>query len=42
MAAQQRHKCYYDAKHMPAVLSVNDQVLLSTSGLNLKIAGTEA
>ena len=40
LAAQQRHKRYYDAKHVPAVFAVNDQVLLSTSGLNLKIAGT--
>jgi len=40
LAAQQRHKRYYDAKHVPAVLAVNDQVLLSTSGLSLKIAGT--
>ncbi|KAL3149506.1 hypothetical protein ABBQ32_002288 [Trebouxia sp. C0010 RCD-2024] len=39
-AAQQRHKRYYDAKHVPAVFAVNDQVLLCTSGLNLKIAGT--
>ena len=40
MAAQQRHKRYYDAKHVPAVFAVNDKLLLSTSGLNLKIAGT--
>ena len=40
LAAQQRHKRYYDAKHIPAVFAVNDSVLLSTSGLNLKIAGT--
>ena len=40
LAAQQRHKRYYDAKHVPAVFAVNDEVLLSTSGLNLKIAGT--
>ena len=40
LAAQQRHKRYYDAKHVPAVFAVNDQVLLSTSGLNLKVAGT--
>ena len=40
MAAQQRHKRYYDAKHVPAVSAFNDEVLLSTSGLNLKIAGT--
>ena len=40
LAAQQRHKRYHDAKHVPAVFAVNDQVLLSTSGLNLKLAGT--
>ena len=40
LAAQQRHKRYYDAKHVPAVFAVNDQVLLSTSNLNLKLAGT--
>lgn len=40
MAAQQRHKRYYDAEHVPAVFAVNDEVLLSTSGLNLRIAGT--
>ncbi|DBA87893.1 TPA: hypothetical protein ACH3X1_016779 [Trebouxia sp. C0004] len=40
MAAQQRHKRYYDAKHVPAVFAVNDNLLLSTSGLDLKIAGT--
>ena len=28
----------YDVKHVPAVFAVNDQVLLSTSGLNLKSA----
>ena len=37
LAAQQRHKRYYDAKHVPAVFAVNDEVLLSTS---VKIAGT--
>ena len=41
LAAQQRHKRYYDAKHVPVVFAVNDQVLLSTSGLNLKLAGTK-
>ena len=41
LAAQQRHKHYYDAKHVPAVFAVNDEVLLSTSGLNLEIAGTD-
>ena len=40
LAAQQRHKRYYDAKHVPAMFAVNDEVLLSTSGLNLKIAGS--
>ena len=40
LAAQQRHKRYYDANHVPKVFAVNDSVLLSTSGLNLKIAGT--
>jgi len=40
LAAQQRHNRYYDAKHVPAVFAVNDQVLLSTSNLNLKLAGT--
>ena len=25
LAAQQRHKRYYDAKHVPAVFAVNDQ-----------------
>ncbi len=40
LAAQQRHKRYYDAKHVPAVFAVNDRVLLSTSNLNLKLAGT--
>ena len=39
-AAQQRHKRYYDAQHVLAVFALNDQVLLSTSGLSLKIAGT--
>ena len=37
IAAQQRHKRYYDA---PAVFAVNDEVLLSTAGLQLKIYGT--
>ena len=41
MAVQQRHKRYYDAKHVPAVFAVNDEVLLSTSGLNLKTAGNK-
>ena len=40
LAAQQRHKRYYDAKHVPAVFAVNDEVLLSTSGLSLRIAGS--
>ena len=40
MAAQQRHKRYYDAQHVPVVFAVNDDVLLSTSGLNLKIASS--
>ena len=40
IAAQQRHKLYYDTKHAPAVFAVNDEVLLSTTGLNLKISGT--
>lgn len=40
LAAQQRQKRYYDAKHRPAVFAVNDRRLLSTSGLDLKIAGT--
>ena len=40
LAAQQRHKHYYDAKHVPAVFAVNDEALLSTSSLNLKIAGS--
>ena len=40
IAAQQRHKRYYDAKHAPAVFAVNHEVLLSTAGLDLKISGT--
>ena len=40
LAAQQQHKRYYDAKHVPAVFAVNDRLLLSSSGLNLKIAGS--
>ena len=40
IAAQQRQKRYYDAKHIPAVFAVNEEVLLSTSGLQLKISGT--
>ena len=40
LAALQRHKRYYDAKHTFAVFAVADEVLLSTSGLNLKTAGT--
>ena len=40
IAAQQRHKCHYDAKHAPAVFAVNDEVLLSFAGLQLKISGT--
>ena len=40
IAAQQRHKRYYDAKHAPAVFAVNDEVLLSAAGLQLKITGT--
>ncbi|KAL0030502.1 hypothetical protein WJX79_011007 [Trebouxia sp. C0005] len=40
IAAQQRHTCYYDAKHVPAVFAVNDEVLVSTSGLQLRISGT--
>ena len=33
LAAQQWHKRYYAAKHVPVVFAVNDEVLLSTSGL---------
>lgn len=40
IAAQQKHKRYHDAKHAPAVFAVNDEVLLSTAGLQLKISGT--
>ncbi|DBA66294.1 TPA: hypothetical protein ACH3X2_14340 [Trebouxia sp. C0005] len=41
LAAQQRHRRYYHAKHIPAVFAaVNDKVLLSASGSNLKIVGT--
>lgn len=40
IAAQQRHKCYYDAKHAAAVFAVIDEVLLSTAGLQVKISGT--
>ena len=40
LAAQQRQERYYDAKHVLAVFAVNDDLLLSTLGLNLKIAGT--
>ena len=40
IAAQQRQKRYCDAKHIPAVFAVNEEVLLSTSGLQLKISGT--
>ena len=40
VAAQQRQKRYYDAKHVDAVFAVNDELLLSTKGLNLKISGT--
>ena len=40
LAAQQRHKLIYDAKHVPAVFAVNNEVLLSVSSLNLKIAGS--
>ena len=40
VAAQQRHKSCYDAEHAPAVFAVNDEVLLSTASLFLKISGT--
>ena len=40
IAAQQRHKRFYDAKHAPAVFAVNDEVLLSNAGLQLRISGT--
>ena len=40
VAAQQRQKSYYDAKHVDAVFAVNDKLLLSTKGLNLKTSGT--
>jgi hypothetical protein len=40
IAAQQRHKRYYDKTHTDAALSVNSEAVLSTAGLNLKIAGT--
>ena len=40
IAAQQRQKRYYDAKHVDAVFAVNDELLLSTKGLNLKMSGT--
>ena len=40
IAAQQRHKCHYDAKHAPAVFAVNDELLLSAAGLQLKMSGT--
>ena len=40
IAAQQRQKRYHDAKHIPAVFAVNEEVLLSTSGLQLKVSGT--
>ena len=40
IAAQQRQKLYDDAEHTPAVFAVNDRVLLSTAGLQLKISGT--
>ena len=38
-AAQQRHKRYYDAKHTAMHFAVNDEVLLSTVGLHLRVAG---
>ena len=40
MAAQQRHKQWYDAKHVHVVFAMNILVLLSSSGLILKSAGT--
>ena len=36
-----RHKRYCDVKHAPAVFAVDDEVLLSSSGLNLKFAGSD-
>ena len=39
IAAQQRQKRYYDAKHVDAVFAVNNELLLFTKGLNLKISG---
>ena len=40
IAAQQRQKRYYDAKHVDAVFAVNDELLLSTKDLSLKLFGT--
>ena len=40
LAAQQRQKRYYDAKHTAVYYAVNEEVLLITAGLNLKITGT--
>ncbi|KAA6418537.1 MAG: hypothetical protein FRX49_11483 [Trebouxia sp. A1-2] len=41
LAAQQRHTHYHDAKHAPAVFATDDEMLLSTSGLQLRISGTD-
>ena len=41
IAAQQRQKRYYDATHQHEVFAVVEEVMLSTAGLNLKIAGTK-
>ena len=40
LAAQQRQKRCYDAKHTATYFAVNEGVLLSTAGLNLRISGT--
>ena len=37
-AAQRQHKRYYNAEPVSAIFAVNDEVVLSISGLNLKIA----
>ena len=41
LAAQQQHKRYCDIKHAPAVFAVDDEVQLSSLGLNLKFAGSD-
>ena len=38
--AQQRHKHYYDKRHVPSVFDVGAEVLLATTNLHMRTTGT--